>query len=46
MILVTGTEAVSAGVYATLLAGAEDGTIPLTALQASYDRILALKARL
>ena len=46
MILVTGTEAVSAGVYATLLAGAEDGTIPLAALQASYDRILALKARL
>jgi len=45
LILVTGTEAVSAGVYATLLADATNGTIPLPRLQASYERILALKAR-
>lgn len=46
LILVTGTEATSRGVYATLLAAATDGTVPMTPLQASYERILALKARL
>ncbi len=46
LILVTGPEAASSDVYATLLAGATDGTIPMAPLQASYERILALKAGL
>ena len=46
LILVTGSEATSAGIYTTLLADATDGTIPTTLLEASYERILALKARL
>jgi hypothetical protein len=46
MILVTGSEATSRGVYATLLAEAQGGSIPKATLRASYDRILALKAGL
>jgi beta-N-acetylhexosaminidase len=44
MILITGSEATSAAVYATLLREAKDGSIPTATLQASYDRIIALKA--
>ena len=46
MILTTGTEASTRGVYATLLRQAEMGAIPLATLRASYDRILAMKAGL
>ena len=46
LILLTGSEGVTAGVYATLLADATDGSIPTGTLAASYDRILALKAHL
>lgn len=46
LILTTGTEASSAAVYATLLHGAETGSISTATLRASYDRILALKAGL
>src|SRR3954454_15540912 len=46
MILVTGSEASTASTYSTLVADAGNGTIPLATLQASYDRILALKASL
>ena len=44
MLLVTGTEASTKVVYQTLLADALKGAIPRPVLQASYDRILALKA--
>ena len=44
MIMLTGSEAATKGAYAQLLQDAEDGTIPLATLQASYARILALKA--
>lgn len=44
MILITGSEATSRGVYAALLADAQSGTIARATLRASYDRILALKA--
>jgi beta-N-acetylhexosaminidase len=43
MLLLTGSEASTAAVYATLLADARDGTIPKTRLTASYRRILAMK---
>jgi beta-N-acetylhexosaminidase len=43
MILITGSEATSAGVYTDLVAKATSGAIPLAPLQASYTRILALK---
>ena len=44
MLLVTGSEATSRGVFSTLVADAAAGSIPLSLLQASYARILALKA--
>jgi len=44
MLLLTGSESSTAATYATLDADAADGTIPAATLQASYDRILALKA--
>ncbi len=44
MLLVTGSEATSRGVYASLVAAAVAGTIPAALLRASYTRILALKA--
>lgn len=46
MILVTGDEASTRTVYATMLAAATDGSLPRSILQASYGRILALKAGL
>ncbi len=46
MILATGSEATTRGIFATLLADATDGTIPMATLRASYDRIVALKADL
>jgi beta-N-acetylhexosaminidase len=46
MILLTGSEASSRAVYATLLADAKAGTISRTTLRTSYTRILALKAGL
>jgi beta-N-acetylhexosaminidase len=46
MLLITGSEATSRGVYASLLAEAQGGSISRTTLRASYDRILALKAGL
>jgi len=42
---VTGSQATSKGVYASLLAAARAGTLPRSRLTASYDRILGLKAR-
>ena len=44
MILVTGSESSTVKVYADLMTAAVDGQIPRAALDASYDRILALKA--
>jgi beta-N-acetylhexosaminidase len=46
MILVTGSELTSAGVFATLVRETTGGHIPLTLLRTSYARILALKATL
>jgi len=46
MILLTGSEASTRAVYATLLGNAQDGAIPKATLRASYDRILVLKAGL
>jgi beta-N-acetylhexosaminidase len=46
MILVTGSELTSAGVFAKLVREATDGHIPLTLLRTSWARILALKATL
>jgi beta-N-acetylhexosaminidase len=43
MILVTSSVRSSARLYERLLAEAKDGSIPLSWLRASYDRILALK---
>ncbi len=44
MILLTGSEASTKATHASLLLAAQNGTIPLATLQASYDRIVALKA--
>jgi beta-N-acetylhexosaminidase len=46
MIMITGSEKASAATYARLVARAQDGTIPLSTLDASYARIRALKAGL
>jgi beta-N-acetylhexosaminidase len=46
MIMLTGSESGSSAAYDRLLEDAEDGAIPLASLQASYARILALKATL
>jgi len=46
MILLTGSESSTAATYSSLLTAAQAGTIPLATLQASYNRILALKASL
>jgi beta-N-acetylhexosaminidase len=45
MILITGSEKISAGVFTDLVAKASSGAIPLAPLQASYTRILALKTQ-
>ena len=44
MLLLTGSESTSAGVYASLVSAAQSGQISLTRLKASWTRILALKA--
>ncbi|HSB38937.1 MAG TPA: glycoside hydrolase family 3 N-terminal domain-containing protein [Gaiellaceae bacterium] len=46
LILVTGSEAVTRRVYASLLRAARSGRIGRSTLESSYRRILALKARL
>ena len=46
MILLTGSEASTRATYASLLAAARQGTIKTTTLQASYARIMAMKAGL
>jgi beta-N-acetylhexosaminidase len=46
MILLTGSEATTSEAYATLLRNAQDGVISRVALEASFDRILALKVGL
>jgi beta-N-acetylhexosaminidase len=46
MILITGSEATSRGVYASLLRNAQEGRISSTTLRTSYTRILAMKAGL
>jgi beta-N-acetylhexosaminidase len=45
MILLSGSEAATRSTYASLLADAQGGTIPLATLQTSYARIVALKAK-
>ena len=45
LLLVAGSEASTRGDYAVLLAAARAGQLSTTSLRASYDRILALKAR-
>jgi beta-N-acetylhexosaminidase len=44
MILMTGSEATTRAVFTTLLHAAQSGQLAKATLQASYDRILALKA--
>jgi beta-N-acetylhexosaminidase len=46
LLLVTGSQAASKGVYTRLLAAAKAGTLPRSHLTASYTRILVLKGRL
>jgi beta-N-acetylhexosaminidase len=46
LLLITGSQATSAVVYSRLLAAANSGALPRSGLTASYDRIVALKARL
>ncbi len=46
LLLVTGSQATSKGVYDRLLAAARAGTLPRSRLTASYNRILTLKGRL
>jgi beta-N-acetylhexosaminidase len=45
-LLLTGSEASSRSVYASVLQAASDGRIPLTRLRTSYRRIVALKGGL
>ena len=44
-LLLTGSEASSAAVYANLVASATSGSIQVSTLQAAYNRILALKTQ-
>lgn len=46
LLLVTGSQTTSRGVYAHLLAAAMSGTLPGSRLTASYNRIIALKSHL
>jgi hypothetical protein len=46
MILTTGSEAATNSLFAYLVQQATAGAIPIANLQASYTRILALKAGL
>jgi beta-N-acetylhexosaminidase len=45
VLLVTGSQAASKGVYNALLAAAKAGTLPRSHLTASYNRIIGLKGR-
>lgn len=44
MILLTGSESNTSSTYASLVLAAQNGTIPLARMRASYDRIVAMKA--
>jgi beta-N-acetylhexosaminidase len=44
MILLTGSESATRSAYDALVAETNAGTIPMSRLQASYDRILAMKS--
>jgi hypothetical protein len=44
MLLLTGSESSSAGVFSALVSATFDGQIPTAGLRASWTRILALKA--
>jgi beta-N-acetylhexosaminidase len=46
LLLITGSQATSAGVYSRLLAAAASGALPGSRLVASYNRIIALKSHL
>jgi beta-N-acetylhexosaminidase len=46
MLMLTGTEAATAEIYDVLLEQAQGGAIDRATLDASYERILALKAQL
>ncbi|HEY3765890.1 MAG TPA: glycoside hydrolase family 3 N-terminal domain-containing protein [Gaiellales bacterium] len=46
LLLITGSQATSRGVYTHLLAAATSGALPMANLTASYNRILALKTHL
>jgi beta-N-acetylhexosaminidase len=46
LLLITGSQATSRGVYSRLLAAATSGALPGSRLTASYNRILALKGKL
>jgi beta-N-acetylhexosaminidase len=46
LLLITGSQATSAGVYSHLLAAAASGALPMGNLTASYNRIVALKGHL
>jgi beta-N-acetylhexosaminidase len=46
LLLITGSQATSAGVYSRLLAAATSGALPGSRLAASYNRIIALKSHL
>jgi beta-N-acetylhexosaminidase len=46
LLLITGSQAASRGVFNALLAAAKAGTLPRSHLTASYNRILGLKGRL
>jgi beta-N-acetylhexosaminidase len=46
LLLITGSEAESRGVYSSLRSAAASGALPMSQLTASYNRILALKSHL
>ena len=46
MIVLTGTEASTRAIYAKLIEWSANGSISMAGLEASYARILALKAGL
>ena len=46
LLLITGSEADSRTVFASLRSAAKSGTLPMSQLMASYNRIIALKSHL
>jgi beta-glucosidase-like glycosyl hydrolase len=46
LVLITGSEAESRGVFARLRRAAASGALPMSRLMASYNRIVALKSHL